>query len=204
MDGKRIVFCAFGSLGDVYPVLALAREMRRRGHSPLIATNAVYRHLVESEGVEFHAIRPDVDVSDPAILRRAMDRRNGARYIFVELILPSIRETYEDTATATKGADIIVTHPVTLAALLLARRSGIPWASIALSPVSLFSIYDPPVFTGVPFAEKIATFGPAFQRVFLKTMAFLLEPIWKPFRALEKDLGLPPLPNPLIWLRRQI
>jgi len=152
-----------------------------------------------AEGVEFHPVRPDVDVSDPAILRRAMDRRNGARYIFGELILPSIRETYEDTAGATKGADMIVTHPVTLAALLLARKSGLPWASVALSPVSLFSIYDPPVFTGVPFAEKLTTFGPALQRVFLKAMAFLLEPIWKPFRALEKDLGLPPLPNPLIW-----
>src|SRR5215468_8899436 len=116
MNGKRIVFCAFGSLGDVYPVLALAREMKQRGHSPVIATNAVYRPLVESEGVEFHPVRPDVDVSDPAILRRAMDRRNGARYIFGELILPSIHETYEDTAAATKSADMIVTHPVTLAA----------------------------------------------------------------------------------------
>src|SRR5215471_7282661 len=199
MDGKQILFCAFGSLGDVYPVLALAREMKQRGHSPVVATNAVYRQLVESEGVEFHPVRPDVDVSDPAILRRAMDRRNGARYIFGELILPSIRETYQDTVAAANGADMIVTHPVTLAALVFARKSNIPWTSVALSPVSLFSVYDPPVFTGVPFAEKLATFGPAFQRVFLKTMAFLLEPIWKPFRALEKDLGLSPLPNPLIW-----
>jgi UDP:flavonoid glycosyltransferase YjiC (YdhE family) len=199
MNGKRIVFCAFGSLGDVYPFLALARETKRRGHVPVIATNAVYRQLVESEGVAFHPVRPDVDVSDPAILVRAMDRRNGARYIFGELILPTIRETYEDTEAVTRGADMIVTHPVTLAALLLARKSGLPWASVALSPVSLFSIYDPPVFTGVPFAEKLATFGPAFQRVFLKTMAFLLEPTWKPFRSFEKDLGLPPLPNPLIW-----
>ena len=97
MNGKRIVFCAFGSLGDVYPILALARELRRRGDSPVIATNAVYRQLVESEGVAFYPVRPDVDVSDPAILRRAMDRRNGARYIFGELILPSIRETYSHT-----------------------------------------------------------------------------------------------------------
>jgi rhamnosyltransferase subunit B len=199
MSGKRIVFCTFGSLGDIYPVLGLAREMRRRGHSPLIATTVVYRRLVESEGVAFHPVRPDVDVSDPAILRRAMDRRTGARYIFGELILPAIRESYQDTVAATRDADMIVTHPVTLAALLLARKSSLPWASVALSPVSLFSVYDPPVFTGVPFAERIATFGSSFQRVFLKAMAFLLEPIWKPFRALEKELGLPRIPNPLIW-----
>ena len=199
MIGKRLVFFTFGSLGDVYPVLALAREMKRRGHRPVVATTPVYRQLIESEGVEFHAVRPNLDVSDPAILRRAMDRRNGARYIFGQLILPAIRETYEDSVAAAKGADMLVTHPVTLAALLFARKSNIPWASLALSPVSLFSVYDPPVFTGVPFAEKLATFGPGFQRVFLKTMAFLFEPIWKPFRGLEKDLGLPVMPNPLIW-----
>lgn len=199
MAGKRPVFFAFGSLGDIYPVLALAREMKRRGHSPVVATTAVYRQLIESEGVAFHPVRPNVDVSDPAILSRAMDRRNGARYIFGELILPAIRETYEDTVAAAKGADMLVTHPVTLAALLFARKSNIPWASVALSPISLFSIYDPPVFTGVPFAEKLATFGPTFQRLFLRTMAFLFEPMWKPFRALEKVLGLPAIPNPLIW-----
>lgn len=121
MAGKRPVFFAFGSLGDIYPVLALAREMKRRGHSPVVATSAVYRQLTESEGVGFHPVRPNVDVSDPAILSRAMDRRNGARYIFGELILPAIRETYEDTVAAAKGADMLVTHPVTLAALLFAR-----------------------------------------------------------------------------------
>lgn len=199
MIGKRPVFFAFGSLDDIYPILALAREMKRRGHAPVVATTGVYRQLIESEGVAFHPVRPDVDVSDPAILRRAMDRRNGARYIFGELILPHIRETYEDTVGVAHGADLIVTHPVTLAALLFARKAHIPWASAALSPVSLFSVYDPPVFTGVPFAEKLVTFGPAFQRAFLKTMAFLLEPIWRPFRALERDLGLPRMPNPLIW-----
>ena len=196
---KRIVFCTFGSLGDIYPVLALAREMKRRGHSPLITTTECYHQLVESQGVAFYPIRPNVDVSDPAILRRAMDRRNGARYIFGEIVLPNLRETYEDTARAAEDADMIVTHPVTLAALLLARKNTIPWASVALSPVSLFSAYDPPVFTGIPFAEKLATFGPSFQRIFLKTVTFLLEPLWKPFRVLEKELGLSPIPNPLIW-----
>src|SRR5262249_50567778 len=121
--GKRPVFFAFGSLGDVYPVLALAREMKRRGHSPVVATTAIYRQLVESEGVAFHPVRPDVDVSDPAILRRAMDRRSGARYIFGELLLPAIRETYEDSAAAANNADLLVTHPVTLAALLFARKA---------------------------------------------------------------------------------
>lgn len=199
MNGKRIVFCTFGSLGDIYPFLALAREMKRQGHSPVIATTPVYRKLIEAEGVAFHPVRPDVDVSDPDILRRAMDRRTGGRYIVCDLILPALRESYEDTAAIAADADLLVTHPMTLSAFLLARKTAVPWASVALAPVSLYSIYDPPVLVGIPFAERLTSFGPTFQRGLLKTVAFLFEPLWKPFRKFEKELGLPPAPNPLFW-----
>jgi hypothetical protein len=43
MSMKRIVFCTFGSLGDIYPQLALAREMQLRGHWQVIAITPGYR-----------------------------------------------------------------------------------------------------------------------------------------------------------------
>lgn len=199
MNGKRIVLCTFGSLGDIYPFLAIAEEMKRRGHSPVIATTPVYRSLIEGKGILFHPVRPDIDVSDPNILRRAMDRRTGGRYIVCDLILPALRESYEDTAKVATHADLLVTHPMTLSAFLFARKTGIPWASVALAPVSLYSIYDPPVLAGVPFAESLSTLGPFFQRGILRTVSFLFEPLWKPFRKFENELGLPPAPNPLFW-----
>jgi rhamnosyltransferase subunit B len=199
MERKKIVFYTFGSLGDLYPVLALAREMKRRGHAPVIATSPDYRERVEDTGVAFHAVRPDIDVTDPKILRRAMDRRNGSRYILCDLILPALRESYEDSAAASVGADLLVVHPVTVAASLLARKGSIPWASLALAPVSLYSIYDPSVFSGVPCAERLASFGPSFQRGLMKVVAALFEPLWKPYREFEKELGLPKSPNPLLW-----
>jgi MGT family glycosyltransferase len=199
MTGKRILFCTFGSLGDIYPFLALARELKRRGHSPAIATTPSYRQLIESEGIEFRPVRPDLDANDPELLRRVMDRYNGGRYIICDIVLPSLRDTYEDTAAAATDADLLVTHPITLAAFLYARKTGIPWASVALAPVSMYSVYDPPVVAGVPFAEKAAAWGPFWQRQFLKTISFLFEPLWKPFRKFEKELGLPPAPNPMFW-----
>jgi len=199
MSGKRIVFCTFGSLGDIYPFLALAGEMKRRGHSPVIATTPAYHALVQAEGTEFHPVRPDIDVADPDILRRVMDRRTGGRYVVCDILLPALRDSYEDTAAIAADADLLVTHPMALSAFLLARKTGIPWASVALAPVSLYSIYDAPVLSGIPFAGKLASFGPSFQRRFLKVAAFLFEPQWKPFRKFESELGLPPSPNPLFW-----
>lgn len=199
MTGKRIVFCTLGSLGDLYPILALAREMKRRGHSPAVATTPVYRKLVEAENIGFHPVRPDLEADDPEILRRVMDRNTGGRYIIGDLILPALRDAYEDTAAAATKADLLVTHPLTFAGSLFARKTGVPWASLALAPVSMYSAYDPSVLVGLPFAEKLTSFGPAFQRGLLKTVAFLSEPMFKPFRKFEKELGLPSAPNPLFF-----
>jgi rhamnosyltransferase subunit B len=199
MTGKRIVFCTFGSLGDLYPFLAIARELKRQGHVPVIATTPVYRPLVEAEGVAFHPVRPDIDVNDPAILRRVMHRRTGGRYVVGDILLPALRDSFMDTADAAEGAELLVVHPMALAASAFARMSGMPWASAALAPVSLYSAYDPPVLAGVPLAERLASWGPAAQRRLRQTLAFLFEPQWRPFRELERTLGLSPAPNPLLW-----
>src|SRR5262245_12358959 len=164
MTGKRIVFCTFGSIGDIYPFIAIALELKRRGHTPVIATTPIYQKLIEAEDIAFYSVRPDIDINDSAILRRAMDRRTGGRYIICELLLPALRHSYEDTAAVAADADLLVTHPIAFSAFLFARKTAVTWASVALAPVSLYSIYDPPVLTGIPFAERLTSFGPSFQR----------------------------------------
>jgi UDP:flavonoid glycosyltransferase YjiC (YdhE family) len=128
-----------------------------------------------------------------------MDRRTGGRYLFCDILLPALRDSYEDTVRAAANADLLVIHPIAVAALLFARKSGIPWASVAVAPMSLCSAYDPPVFSGLPFADKLASFGPGVQKVLLKLIAATFEPVWKQYRAFEKELGLSRAPNPLLW-----
>ena len=199
MKKKRILLCTGGSLGDIYPYLALSRELKRRGHAPKIVTAPCYRALIEREGIDYHPVRPDLDPHDPELLRRVMDRNTGGSYVIRDILMPNLRDAYADTAAAAADADMIVTHPLTVAAALFARKSGLPWATTALAPMSLFSIYDPSVLVGLPFADKTVSWGPAFQRWLLKSVSFLLAPAWKPFYQFEKELGLPKSPNPLFW-----
>ena len=106
MPAKRIVFYTFGSLGDLFPIVALARELKRRGHTAVVATSPAHRGRVEAAGVEFHSLRPDIAPLDPEMLRRAMDLRHGTRYIVCEMILPYLRQTFEDSVAAARGADL--------------------------------------------------------------------------------------------------
>ena len=73
----RIVLATFGSLGDVHPMVALALELQRRGHVPVIATSEFYRDKITSTGVAFHAIRPNLTPDDKDLLRAVMDERGG-------------------------------------------------------------------------------------------------------------------------------
>ncbi len=116
---KRVVFTTWGSFGDLHPFMALALELQKRGYTSVIATSPLYREKVEAAGIAFHPVRPDLPPPDAEtsaeIIRRASDARGGPGYLFRELLVPHLRETYADTlaaVTAEGGADLLVSHQI--------------------------------------------------------------------------------------------
>ena len=105
--GKRIVITSFGSLGDIYPYLALAQCLRQRGHDAIIATSAYYRQLVEEEGVAFCPVRPDVDPEDRAMIRRVMESKRGPEILIKQCLLTHLQHSYADLTAAAHGASIL-------------------------------------------------------------------------------------------------
>lgn len=199
---KRIVLTTFGSFGDIHPYMALALELNARGHSALIATSENYREKIEGAGIEFHAVRPDIsgpdDPETEELLRKIMDPQTGGEFLFRELILPFIRDSYDDLTEAVRGADLLVTHVITFAGPLVAQRTGIPWVSTVLAPVSLWSAHDPLVPPNMPWlGPLLRAAGVGVNRVFLRLVKKLTHPWMEPIYALRKELGLPPGEHPL-------
>src|SRR6185369_3238914 len=122
---KRIVFTTWGSFGDLHPFMALALELQQRGYTSVIATSPLYREKVEAAGITFYPVRPDLPAPDAErsaeIIRCVSHARWGPSYLFRELLVPHLRETYADTLmaiTADGGADLLVSHQVPLTAPL--------------------------------------------------------------------------------------
>src|SRR5687768_2045927 len=92
---RRIVLTTFGSLGDLHPYVAIALELRSRGHDTVIATSPTYREKLEALGIAFHPLRPDLgDVTaDPELMRRVMDLEQGPEVVVRELMMPHLRGT---------------------------------------------------------------------------------------------------------------
>lgn len=105
---SRIVLTTIGSLGDLHPKIALALELRKRGHDVVFATHKEYQFKLEALGFEFHRMRPDnTALDDPQEMARAMDLQTGSEYIVRDWVCPSLREMYADLMTSAKDADFI-------------------------------------------------------------------------------------------------
>lgn len=193
---KRIVIASFGSYGDAYPYIGLARALRARGHRPLLAMPGFFRGDVEREGLEFHPVRPDVDPRDREMVSRIMNPVSGSEFIVRELIVPSLRDTFSDLLEAARGADLLITHPVTFAAPLVAQHLGLPWVSTVLAPMSFFSAHDMPVFPPAPWAKRLEAI-PGAAGMLVGISKRMTRPWVEPVHTLRRELGLPPGGNPL-------
>ncbi len=150
---KRFVMTTLGTFGDLHPYLAVAIELRKRGHEVTIASSEMYRAKIEGEGIRFHPVRPDLApvFRDPETIRRVLDAATGAEFYLRQILLAHLEESYEDLLQACRGKDLLVSHTLAFALPLVAEKLRLPWVSVALQPITLFSVYDP---CGLPTVKK--------------------------------------------------
>ncbi len=194
---RRIVLTAVGSLGDLHPYLAVAQELGRRGHRPVVATVPGLRERVEAAGVAFAPLRAMAAGSpDAALVRRVFDGSRGVEFIVRELVLPALRTAYEDTMAAAEGADLLVAHPLTWTTRLVAEKRGLPWVSTVLAPTSLLSATDPPLLPGQRWLYR-AHPKPWVWRLLYRFADRMTRRWLRPYDALRRELGLSDTGNPL-------
>ena len=193
MVSRRIVFATFGSLGDLHPYVAVARELAHRGHRPLIATFEEYRENVEAAGIGFAPMRPGMAGfgDKAAMMEKLIDPWRGPEIMVREMFLPHLRESYEDLERACGGADLLVTHPLTFAGPLLAQKTGLAWASTALAPMTMFSAIDPPLFPAASWMLWARKLGVAPYRWVFGIPRAMVRRWEEPLRRFRAELGLP-------------
>jgi len=192
---NRVVMATIGSLGDLHPYIALALEMKKRFIEPVIATSNIYRQKIESLGIEFHPIRPDMPEQGTPdyleMMERVVEPNRGMEYLFKSMLVPAVRDMYEDLSAAIEDADLLVTHPIVLAGPPLAQKSRIPWVSTVLAPASIWSAFDPWVPPNMPWLHKVLKGGPVFARLYLNLVKAMSSPWLKEVDNLRAELGLP-------------
>lgn len=189
----RIAFASLGSLGDLHPLLAVARACGARGHETVVAASRGFGDYVEENGFAFRPIRPHLE-PEPGRVEYLSHPSRGPGRLLREEIFGSVRETYHDLLEATEDADLLVVGELLYVAPLVAERRRIAWANAILSPASFLSVRDRGVLGPAPWLHR---FGALPHRVAL-SIGRLVTARWaQPLTALRQELGHPAGPSPV-------
>src|SRR5215207_1431121 len=200
---SKIVISTFGSFGDVHPYVAIALELKRRGHRPVIATSEIYREKTDALGLELHPVPPDLPGYDrpeevARMVSEMIDPKTGPERVFTLLVNPHLRGMYDALLEATRDADLLVTHVLSLAGPPLVEKTGIKWVSTVLAPISMFSNYDPPVFPQMPWLYRVLKLHPSVSRAAMRVGRLKLDQMAAPVYKLRAELGLRRGGNPML------
>ena len=120
MAPRRILLGAFGDPGHAFPMIALGRALRARGHEVTLQTWRRWQEHVEAEGLSF-APAPEYDVfprGDP----------DGEPLDFYEAVVHATQDTLP--LVRELRPDAVVADILTLAPALAAELSDIPRATL--------------------------------------------------------------------------
>jgi UDP:flavonoid glycosyltransferase YjiC (YdhE family) len=187
-------------LGDTNPLIAIALELKRRGHVPVMALPAVYEDKIRPLGLEFHAVRPNIDPTNNLLVEMIYDVKKGTETGLREFLFPALRETYADlldAATKPERADLLLLGELNYAGPIVAEVTGIPWASYVLAPLSFFSAFDPPVLPMYPRLARADKTVPGLGRAIKRLARFVSRKWPEPIYELRRELGLAKGANPL-------
>ena len=196
----RIVLSNIGTFGDINPLIAIALELKRRGHAPVMAVPAVFQPKIVPLGLEFHAVRPDIDPNNTLMAEMVYDVRKGTERGLREFLFPVLRQTYDDlldAATKPERADLLLLGELNYAGPIVAEVTGIKWASYVLAPLSFFSAFDPPVLPMYPRLARADKTVPGMGRAIKRLARFVSRKWPQPIYDLRAVLGLAKGRNPL-------
>ncbi|QDT40728.1 MurG-like transferase [Gimesia alba] len=187
----RLIMIAVGSIGDVFPLLGIAREMRTRGHAVQVIANPFYAKHVEQVGAELLPIGTAEEhqqmMSHPSITH---PRKGWALWLKLGS-LNYLKQTYALIEEhAVKGETVLAGSWGAQAALVAREKLGIPAATLHLEPDKFRTAFDS---AAMPRRSLVFQSNPAW----LKRMQYrlldklLIDPAFEPVNAFRRELALP-------------
>ena len=176
----KVVIPTIGSRGDVQPFIALAQGLARAGHTATLASHPVMKRLVESYGVTFAPVGPDIDLAREVAEIRTRSRNpmaglvRGMRFAFEQL-----EQSHADILALCRGADLVIVPAQSAAGKNEADQLSLPYFSVNFVP------------WGIPWDDPARPF---YKRIAYRAIDRLISLVTtQPLNRMRKRQGLPPV-----------
>lgn len=182
------------------PFVHVGRALAARGHQVEIVTDVAHRGAVEASQLTartpIQRYDPVALTTNPAYASPAL----GPYRLWRDVFLPLVPELF----TAVRGAletptDVVLVHPWCFGALYAAQASNVPAASVAMAPLTWWSVEDPGLYSDVRpprFLHKAILRGP---------VRWVLNGLFgSGLTRVRRSLGLAPTKAPFFALGRDV
>ena len=144
----QFVVSALGSAGDVHPFIAISQALRARGHRVQMIASPYFEARIRRAGIEFTPLGVPGDFERLLQRSELWHPRLGARFVLDEL-LNSLLDAFTATAAISQPRDtVLVGSSLSWGLRLVQEHSGLPAATVHLSPIFLWSATQPSVLPG--------------------------------------------------------
>ncbi|MCX4692352.1 glycosyltransferase [Streptomyces sp. NBC_01408] len=188
----RVLLMAYGSRGDVEPMVALAVSLRALGAEVQVCAPPDFAELLETVDLPLVPIgRPLRPVVKAVVTGTAPTAAEGLAQRTAALLASA----YDAVAAAAEGCDAVVATgliPAAAAARSVAEQLGIPYVSVAYYPASLPSPHHPPLaWPGRPVPPEVTD-----NRVLWELNTESLNALFgEAINTHRASIGLPPVDN---------
>jgi len=175
----KIILPTIGTRGDVQPYIALALGLIKASHTVTLATHPCMRGLVESYGVEFAPMGPDIDIGHEAARIRANAPHWMVGFMRVmKFSFAMLEQAHTGLLELCRGMDlVIVSHSA--AGRMEADKLGLPTVSVTLMSEAI-PVKDP----------KDSFLKRALMNLAGAGMGLMMT---RPLDQIRKRAGLPPM-----------
>lgn len=169
---KKIAMFSMGTRGDVQPYLVLSKELMNHGYDVVLGTHPCWQSLVESYGVNFVSIGPDISIEDEAAKIRGKSKNPMLSMLkTMNFVFKLIQNSTDEIYKCCKGKDLIIVSHSQMGAAE-AEALGIKTVNVTLQTEML------------PLDKKEKTFTD-------KLVASLINPFMaKPYNKIRKKYHL--------------
>lgn len=192
----KACLATFGTLGDIYPFIAIALALKRRGIVPVISAPEMHRRAIEGEDIAYERLRPhERDIAEalgvdiPGAYRIML---KNPYFILDEIYLRFLEKTYDDVMAAAEEADVLIVHSLLVGAHQAAETLGLPCARIALAPLHVQSAKDPSLTPSAPYLPRPQTcWSVSYNQIVRRAVRLSINMRLRRLRTFRKQHGLP-------------
>ena len=141
----QFVVSALGSAGDVFPFIAISQALQARGHRVQMIASPYFEARIVHAGIEFTPLGAPGEFESLVQRPELWHPRRGLLVLLDEL-LKRLPEAFAVTAAISRPRDtVLVGSSLSWGLRLVQEHSGLPAATVHLSPICLPSVTRPSV-----------------------------------------------------------